>query len=324
MPPNLRSIKSHQKPPRPPYVSKVSQWQQCISSRWRKHCPSPQLLDLRRRSVLETWEVCPTSPSLAWCMLGPISTAITGKKNLLVFQPLCLLPGFLKAALWKLLRDREAGGGLCLLCADTDTHCYCPGFASSCVCKGTSSLKLSSSCSENPWSCCPSPLHCPAREGTWRLLWICPCATQLLQGEQRGFQATFTKLSSIYWKQKRFCGKARPQGMNTQAVHPGNQAPSPCWVGSPDNRSWPSSSLPPSPYFTESPSRNWDQSFDPLFATATRAGRRAHVSQPRGGGMNLQRFLSQERAWIAPPPALSCAPPQKFRNNSCQPACQNP
>lgn len=106
--------------------------------------------------------------------------------------------------------------------------------------------------------------------------------------------------------------------MNTQADHPGSQAPSLWWMDSPGNRSSPSSFLSYAHLTSkrESPSRDWDLSFDPLFAVATRLGQRAHVSQDRGwifkgsfpsGGLGLTTSSTSC-------PVL-CSP-RKFRNTA--------
>lgn len=73
-----------------------------------------------------------------------------------------------------------------------------------------------------------------------------------------GFPGNFHKAEWYLLKTKAFCRKSQPQTMNTQAVHPGGQVPSPCWVDSPDNRSWPSSFLSAHLTSQSPPSRNRD------------------------------------------------------------------
>lgn len=90
--------------------------------------------------------------------------------------------------------------------------------------------------------CCTSALHHPGREGTWKALNLPLCCS----GSPRrtvGFPGNFHKAEWYLLKTKAFCWKSWPWTMNTQAVHPDGQAPSPCWVDSHDNRSWPSSFL---------------------------------------------------------------------------------
>lgn len=85
-------------------------------------------------------------------------------KTVLFFKPPCLLHGFLKAALWKQLRDGEVGGGcfVFIVCSD----CYCEGFAFSSVSTGAaavSSPKVSFLRIKSLWSHLAA---LPGREGT--------------------------------------------------------------------------------------------------------------------------------------------------------------
>lgn len=135
-------------------------------------------------------------------------------------------------------------------------HCYCPGFSSSCVYRDTSSPKPSSSCRKKPRSC-PAAAPAPFTAQAGRA----PEGTKSTPASPRGtvgFPGNFHKAEWYLLKTKAFCRKSQPQTMNTQAVHPGGQVPSPCWVDSPDNRSWPSSFLSAHLTSQSPPSRNRD------------------------------------------------------------------